>query len=546
MRLQKRLLGLLGLALFSAWPADQLAANPVSPAGGAHVSAALAALPIGEDIQAGISIIDWIVIVAYALGMITVGWYCARRATTTEDYLLGGRAMKPWAVGLSLFATLFSTLSYLAVPGEMIMHGPMIAAQIVIFPLIILVVGWLLIPRIMKLKVTSAYEILETRLGIGVRLLGASFFLGMRLLWMSLIIYATTSQVLIPLLGWDESATPYICAVLGIVTVIYTSMGGLRAVVITDVVQTFILLGGAALTIGLITVDLGGVGAWWPTQWDPAWDPPKIWFDRDARVTVAMASLSALVWYVCTAGSDQMAIQRYLATRDIKAARSMFNTSMFANALVMVFLSILGLALLAWFQANPDMLAAGQTISTSADNLLPRFIVIGLPSGVSGLVVAALLAAAMSSLSSGINSSCSVITVDFVERFRAADGPQTDHVRLAKYISWLLGIVVVGLSFGVGMVSGNLLEVTYKLVNLPVAPLFVLFFMAMFVPWSTPFGTIVAATVSMAVAIGIGFFEFMGLGFIWIMPVSLIVGIVVGMLASLVPIGQATRGRPNG
>ncbi len=96
------------------------------------------------------------------------------------------------------------------------------------------------------------------------------------------------------------------------------------------------------------------------------------------------------------------------------------------------------------------------------------------------------------------------------------------------------------------MVPGNLLEVTYKLLTLPVAPLFVLFCMAMFVPWSTPFGTIVAATVSMAVAIGIAFFEFMGLGFMWIMPVSLLVGIVVGMLASLVPVGQTTRGRPNG
>ena len=253
-------------------------------------------------------------------------------------------------------------------------------------------------------------------------------------------------------------------------------------------------------------------------------------------MTVAMASLFAFTWYICTAGSDQMAIQRFLATRDVKAARRMFNTSMVINALVMVFLSILGLALLAWFKSNPDMLAEGQTITTSADNLLLRFIIVGLPNGISGLIVAALLAAAMSSLSSGINSSCLVITVDFVERFQAADSPETEHVRLAKYISWLLGIVVVGLSFGVGMVPGNLLEVTYTLMTLPVAPLFVLFFMAMFVPWSTPCGTIVASMVSMAVAIGIGFFKLMGLGFILMMPVSLIVGVVVGMLASLIPV----------
>ena len=547
MRLRKRRLGLLGLVLLSAWSTDHpAAADWIGLAGGAYVPAALGGLPTGEDSRVGIAAIDWIVIAAYALGMIGVGWYCSRRATTTEDYLLGGRAMKPWAVGLSLFATLLSTLSYLAVPGEMIKHGPMIASQIVVFPFIILTVGWFLIPRIMKLNVTSAYEILEMRLGVWVRLLGALFFLSMRLMWMSVIIYATTSKVLIPILGWDESTTPYACAVLGIITVVYTSMGGLRAVVITDVVQTFILLGGAALTIVLITVNLGGVAAWWPTEWDPNWDPLKIWFDPGSRVTIAATFVSVFAWYVCTAGSDQMAIQRYLATRDAKAARSMFNTSMVCNALVLVLLSILGFALLAYFQAYPDRLAEGQTIAESADQLLPRFIVIGLPKGVSGLVVAALLAAAMSSLSSGINSSCSVITVDFVDRFRAANSPETDHVRLAKSVSWLVGVVVIALSFGAGMVSGNLLEVTYKVVNLLVAPLFVLFFMAMFVPWANSFGALLAGAASSAVAVGIAFHGLLGLQFLWIMPGSFVAGIVVGMLASLVPIGQTARGRANG
>ena len=510
-----------------------------------RVSAALATLRIERRVHRSISVIDWSVIAAYVLGMIGVGWYCSRRATTTEDYLLGGRAMKPWAVGLSLFATLLSTLSYLAVPGEMINHGPMLASQIVVFPFIILVVGWFLIPWIMKLNVTSAYEILEIRLGVYVRMLGALFFLSMRLMWMSVIIYATTSKVLIPMLGWDESATPYACAVLGAITVMYTSMGGLRAVVITDVVQTFILLGGAALTIVLITVNFGGVTAWWPTQWDPNWDPLKIWFDPGSRITVAATAVSVFAWYVCTAGSDQMAIQRYLATRDVKAARSMFNTSMACNALVLVLLSVLGLALLAYFQTHPEQLGGGQTISESADQLLPRFIVIGLPEGISGLVVAALLAAAMSSLSSGINSSCSVITVDFVDRFRAADSPETDHVRLAKSVSWLVGIVVVALSFGAGMVSGNLLEVTFKIVNLLVSPLFVLFFLAMFVPWANSFGALAAGAASVAVAVGIAFYELLGLSFLWIMPGSFVAGLVVGMVASLVPIGRTNRSQPD-
>ena len=104
-----------------------------------------------------------------------------------------------------------------------------------------------------------------------------------------------------------------------------------------------------------------------------------------------------------------MAIQRYLATRDTRAARRMVNTSLAVNALVIAFLACVGLELFAWFRLHPEMLADRQSISTSTDQLLPRFVVIGLPNGISGLVIAALLAAAMSSLSSGINSSCSVI-----------------------------------------------------------------------------------------------------------------------------------------
>ncbi|QDS98208.1 sodium:solute symporter family transporter [Adhaeretor mobilis] len=500
-----------------------------------RVAAAAAILRIGRRVGHSITALDWLVIAGYALGMIGVGWYYSRRTKTTDDYLLGGRTMKPWAVGLSLFATLLSTLTYLAMPGEMIQHGPMILAQLAAYPFIVLVVGWLMIPFFMKLQVTSAYEILELRLGAGVCLLGSFFFLSLRLMWMAMIIYATTSKVLIPLLGWDPSAIPYACAVLGVVTVIYTSMGGIRAVVLTDVVQTFILFGGAVLTMVIITVHLGGVDAWWPTEWAATWDPPKLWFDPGSRVTIAAAFTASFTWYICTAGSDQMAIQRYLATRDVKAARRMFAISVGTSGLVTAFLGILGFALLAYFQSRPWMLADGQTIASSADMLLPRFILLGLPVGISGLVVAALLAAAMSSLSSGINSSCSVITVDLVDRFRRDKKSETDHVRLAKYVSWLVGAAVVVLSCYAGLVPGNLLEATFKVANLLVAPLFVLFFMAMFVPWATSLGTLLAAGASTATAIGIAFYGIFDLGFLWIMPGSLLAGIVTGMLLSLLP-----------
>ena len=487
--------------------------------------------------------LDWFVIGFYAAGMLVVGWYYSRKTTTTEDYLLGSRNMKSFGVGLSLFATLMSTISYLAYPGEMIRFGPMVFSMILAYPFVALVVGWLMIPFIMKLRVTSAYQILEIRLGLGVRMLGALFFLSLRLLWMAVIIYATIDKVLVPLLGLDRSATPYLCAVLGLITVTYTAMGGLRAVVLTDVIQTVILLAGALLTLIVVTIHLGGVGNWWPAGWPSHWPEPQLYNPKE-RITLFGFALANFTWWICTAGSDQMAIQRYLATRDVKAARNVLIVTLAANVLVNLLLAPVGLALLAYFRLNPHLIPDGQTILGDADRLFPQFIAIGLPAGLSGLVVAGLLAAAMSSLSSGVNSSCSVITVDFIDRFRRSQKSELDHVRLAKYVSVLVGVVVVFLSAYVGVIQGNLLEVTYKLVNSLAPPLFGLFFMAMFVPWAKGWATILGAVCGVFVVVTVSFWKEItgsteGISFIWAMPLSFVVQTAIGALASLLPIGRA-------
>lgn len=495
------------------------------------------------------AVLDWAVIVSYLLAMVAVGWYFSRQVITTDDYLLGGRAMKPWAVGLSLFATLLSTISYLSWPGEIIMHGPMFLCGLLSYPFIAWAVGWWLIPYFMKLNVTSAYEILEIRLGLSVRLLGSIFFLSLRLLWMAVIIYATISKVLVPLMGLPPSATPWMCALLGAITVIYTSLGGLRAVVFTDVIQTGILFGGALLAMVVITFEMGGVTSWWPTQWAPNWQPPTLGYDPSARVTLVGAFIATFTWFVCTAGSDQMAIQRYLATRDVRAARRMFNISLLTGGTVQLFLALLGLALLAYFRDHRYMLVDGQKIATHADQLFPQFIVFGLPVGLSGLVVAGLLAAAMSSLSSGLNSSCSVVAVDFIDRFRKTPSGDLSHVRRARIISVVIGVVVVVMSTFVGAVQGNMLEIAFKVVNLLVAPLFGLFFMAMFVRWATPLGTIVGAAVGLTVACGINYWKELtgtqGISFLWAMPLSLLAQVAVGMVVSLLPVGRRPEIKPE-
>jgi SSS family solute:Na+ symporter len=482
-------------------------------------------------------VLDWIVLAIYAVGMMAIGWWYSR-ADSVEEYMLGNRKMKPWMVGISLYATFMSTLTYLAYPGEMIRHGPMLLASILSYPLIFYVVGRFMIPYIMRLKVTSAYEILELRLGLSVRLLGSSIFLTLRLLWMSLIIFATSDAILVPLLGFNKTATPWICVVMAVITFAYAAMGGLRAVVVTDVVQTFIMLAGAILSLIIITSDLGGVSGWWPHSWSSQWDRPSFFFAPESRISMGMAILSTFTWYICTAGSDQIAIQRYLATRDASAARRMFGFSLLCDTSITLLLFTLGLALFAFFNRHPELLPTGQTVATSADTLLPHFMVRVLPAGISGLVVAGILSSAMDSLSSGLNSTASVVIEDWIYRFRQTELSEKAQVRQAKVVSCLLGVVVISISLIAGRAPGNLLEKCFKVVNLMTAPLFILFFMAMFVPWATWLGTWVAAIVSTFVAIRIAYYNTFGLSFVWIIPASLIVGILVGCLASCIPAGK--------
>ena len=472
--------------------------------------------------------------------MIWVGLYYSRRVENRDDYFLGGRNMKPWMVGLSLFATIISTLSYLSYPGAMIEFGPVIFSGILVLPLAYYLVGWWLIPSLMGLNFTSGYEILEQRLGVSARLVGASVFLLLRLLWMGTIIYATAKVALLPVLGIDDRYAPLVCAIMGLITLGYTSLGGLRAVVLTDVIQSFILFGGAILTIILVTAHFGGF-QWFPTTWPSRWMKPNFDLGLRGQVTVFNSCIWLLTWNVCTAGSDQMAIQRYLATRDAAAARRSFGVTLIATFLVKILLAIVGLAVLAYFIDQPQKLADRTAVLAEPDQLFSRYVLVGLPPGVTGLIVCGIMAAAMSSLSSGISASSSVISEDFIRRFRMSQQSGDAEMSQIRWISAIIGIVVVLLSLGVGNVEGNLFEVTQKVVNLLVAPLFVLFFMAIFVPWATAWGSIIGLAASAGVAVAIAFFDAWDISFMWIIPASLLVGISVGAIASLTPIGHARR-----
>lgn len=499
---------------------------------GLEMAVDYALLKIEKAQERSLSLLDWLVIFLYLGGMLWIGWYYSNKNKTAEDYLLGGRKMNPVAVGISLFATLLSTLSYLSYPGEMINYGPVIFTGMLAFPLVYYAVGWWIIPKIMNVNVTSAYEILERRFGLKVRMLAVAFFLCLRLLWMASIMYVTIDVALLSVVPIDKSFAPFIGIFLILVAIIYTSMGGMKAVVVTDVIQSLIFLSGAFLCIIVAAIEYESLFGWLPDHWLTLWSAPEIRFDLTERLTVGNAVLTLFLWYICTAGGDQTAIQRYLSTRDVQAARKTLRVSLYTNLLAKILLALVGLAVLAFFMKNVHLQEYGKTIEEQADLLFPRFILVGLPKGLSGLMIAALFAAAMSSLSSGLNSVSTVVSEDIIKRFNFNFLGQLNELQKIKVLSYVIGVIVMLLSLFVGNVEGNLIDVINKVVNLFVAPLFVLFFMAFFVKRANSNSTFIAGLVSISTGIAIAFFGLFGITVLWILPMSMIVGIVVGLTLS--------------
>jgi len=473
---------------------------------------------------------DWLVVAAYGASVLLIGWYVSRKKEDTDSYFTGGRHMPPFLIGISLFASLLSTVSYLAYPGEIIQHGPIYLFGVLSIPIAYYIVGYGLIPKYMQFRVTSAYELLEARLGLGVRLMGAVLFILLRLIWMALLVYLA-SKAMIVMTGLPEQWLPVFSIGTGAVAILYTSIGGFRAVVITDCMQFFLLLLGAILVIGKITLEFGGF-QWFPTTWNPNWDTqPLFSFDPTVRATLIGAIIMHLMFRVSTAGSDQTVVQRFMATSDAKAARRSYLVQSLAGLVVLIFLGLLGFALLAYFQANPAVTEL-YSLESDADHLFPYFIAHHLPTGFSGLVVAALFAAGMSSIDSGVNSISAVVNRDFLTRLNLLGG-RGESVRFNQFLALGIGMITVLLSILAQYVPGNYLEVTQKTTNLLFPSLFGLFLYAIFIPRATSATALIGTLNGIIAAIVVAFWDLLtgntALSFQWIGIVSLCSNLFAGL-----------------
>jgi len=450
----------------------------------------------------GLEAFDFVVVVAYVLVTVAICYRASRRQHDTEDYFLGNRRL-PWmAVGLSIMATLLSSLTYLGLTGEVVKNGIAgFMTQAAILPAAPLVL-FVFIPFFTRLRFTSAYEYLEHRFDYRARLLGGALFLLLRLGWVSLVMYSG-SLALSKMGGWNFYAT---IAVLGVAATLYTYFGGLEGVVWTDVLQALMLFGGAAAIVLFVWFDTGdGPLAWWRVAGEHSkahTTPEWFSFDPTVRITMGTALMSGFFWQICTHCSDQVVLQRYASTRSLAAARNSYLTNLVALVAIASLLGVSGLALLYYYLQHPEMLPPGMSATSSGDQLMPHFYATQLPLGFGGLILANFLCDAMQTLVSGVNSITAVATQDVLEHSSLARQGVASRLGTARKLTLLLGLATTLIALGVAALAQssakNIFDLMPKTFNMFLGPLGALFLIGMFLPRVT------GRTVTPAVLIGLG------------------------------------------
>ncbi len=421
---------------------------------------------------------DYVVLSLYLLSMVVMGVWFSRRQVTDDDYFLGGRRMPWFAVGISVIASLLSSLTYLSEPGEVWNSGAtQYLGKMLAIPVEMALVIVFIVPFMMRFRFTSAYEFLEYRFDRRTRTLGVLLFVAMAVLWMGFVVFLS-AKAMATVTGLDLF---WVIVTMGFVATIYTILGGLKAVIWTDVVQVMLLLGGGFFAIGYVAYVTG--------SWLPDWlQTSSLWLERApaanlaagqsrpsatmffdpspfTRTSVITVAISMCIWHLCTHAGNQMTLQRYFSTKDMKAARRSFITGSLFGVLLNLMLMVVGLAVLHFYFIQGTTTAGGvldipldggldELKRSDRDMIFATFSVDRLPPGIGGAVIVALLAAAMSSIDSGINSIATVISVELKRRQQDQDRvahthrAQTSHVSEGRLLTLLAGGFITAAAYG--------------------------------------------------------------------------------------------------
>lgn len=393
--------------------------------------------------------INWTVLSVYLLGMLSLGYYFMKRAGSSDDFFKGGGRIPWWAAGISIYATMLSAITYMAIPAKAFATNWTYYIMLLMILVMSFPVVKYYLPFFRRLNVTSAYEYLQRRFNYSTRLMASILFISFMVARTALVLYLP-SLALTTVTGIDI----YICIILmGIVTVVYCTMGGVEAVVWGDVIQGIILVGGAFFTAGYLIVNTdGGFSGF--VQIAAEHDKFRLfeWSFDCTKAVFWVTILGGMANNLISYTSDQTVIQRYLTTRDEKSA----GRGILMNGVMSVFISVvfylIGTGLYTFFKSHPDEL--NYTLS-NGDAIFPFFMMSQIPVGLAGLMIAAIFAATMSTISSNINSTATAFSMDIYKHIFTQSSDR--HIlKVARWTCLLAGLI--GTLLAVFMATWNILS----------------------------------------------------------------------------------------
>ncbi|TWT65272.1 sodium:solute symporter family transporter [Allorhodopirellula solitaria] len=391
----------------------------------------------------GFGTINYIVLFGYLFSMVGVGVYFANKNKSTDDYFRGGGHVPWWAAGCSIFATMLSSLTFTGVPSKSFAQDWVYAVGNMMIPVVAILAVSVAMPFFRRIDATSAYEYLEKRFSRPVRLFGSASFTMFHIFRMAVVMSLTGLALAV--------ATPLTpgqsVLLMGVLSIAYCTMGGIEAVIWTDTIQTFVLMGGALLAIGILIAGVdGGFGGFLSTATDA--DKFTIanfhWDMTSSQVALWVILVGSIAQNVSSYTADQAVVQRYMTTaNETLAARSIWTNAVLTIPATILFFGI-GTALFAYYHSHPDKL--DPTITT--DQVFPLFIAREMPIGLAGLIVAGIFAAAQSTVSTSMNSTATAIVTDFMRPFGACRS-EAGYLRAARFWTFLIGVVgtLLGLVF---------------------------------------------------------------------------------------------------
>ena len=380
-------------------------------------------------------IADIVVIILFFIGMAGIAWYFARRNNSTEEYFLGNRSFPGWAIGISMLGTSISSVTFLALPAAAFILDYRQMVNNLAMPVAGILAVCIFIPFFRRGSATSAFEYLEARYGVAVRTYAALSFIILQLIRIATILYLVS----IPVSAMLNMNIVWVMIIGGVFIGLYTVFGGIEAVIWTDVIQTIILLLGGLVCLGIILHALpGGIGEVFEigSQFDKFSLGPVKWGFSERTFTVML--LLGLTGFTTEYSSNQNVIQRYIAAKSTREARKATLICVCSALPTWILFFFLGTCLFVFYNVFPSEAVKG----LSADEVLPHFILTETFPGLGGLIIAACMAAAMSSLDSSINAIATIGTVDFVKRFGK---PKSDRQNLfiAKIIAVIAGCIMI-------------------------------------------------------------------------------------------------------